>query len=66
MSLSNVMINVYTEDEATTTRDCPMNSTGHCSGSDCMVWLWQENVRCPNTLEEVLIYGYCGLGVKRN
>lgn len=59
------MINIYTKEEAET-KDCPADVNVHCNTSGCMAWLWQENVRDKDTLEEILKYGYCGLVHKRN
>jgi len=53
------MINVYAVEEAET-KDCPVASK-KCNTSGCMAWIWKENVRDKDTLEEVLKYGYCGL-----
>ena len=58
------MINLHTEEEAKEKR-CP----GHMPNADCwprtcMAWRWKENILDPDTLKEVLKYGYCGLGGK--
>lgn len=58
------MINVYSIEEAKN-KKCPAYVDEYCVTSNCMVWLWQENVRDKDTLEELQTHGYCGLTGKQ-